>query len=49
MNDLVMVSDAMEIDSEELKQAKNRAIEAIEHLKSVTQATVTKIEQKNMI
>jgi len=47
VNDLVVLTDAMKINSLELKQARDKAIEAIEHLKDVTHATVEEIEKRN--
>ena len=46
VRDLVLVSKAMDIDSEELNQAHDKAIEAIQNLKTATQATLTKVKQR---
>lgn len=46
VRDLILVSDAMDINSVELKQAHDKAIEAIQDLKIATQATLTKVKQR---
>lgn len=46
VEDLILYSDATEQDCEELKQAKDEAVRALQRLKEVTEATLRKVRKE---
>ncbi len=48
VNELIIVSESINLDSDELKRARDAAAKAIDHLRKTTELMVAKVEQQRV-